>query len=75
MWDSRIEEYKDIGKKKAKRTELAQKFGLFCVSASTTHALLLSTQCQHVGNTVVSECSLTVTVASRQSMTHGVCIG
>ena len=65
MWDSMTEEYKDIGKKKSKRTELAQKFGLFGVSAGT-HALLLSTQCQHVGNTVVSVCSLTVAVASRQ---------
>jgi len=65
MWDSMIEEYKVIGKKKSKRTELAQKFGLFGVSAGT-HALLLSTQCQHVGNTVASVCSLTVAVASRQ---------
>jgi len=34
---------------------------LIGVSAST-HALLLSTQYQHMGNTVVSECSLMVTV-------------
>jgi len=69
---SRIAEDKDIEKKEAKWTELAQKFGLFGVLVGM-HALLLSTQYQHMRKTVVTECSLTVTVASRQSMTDGVC--
>jgi len=33
--DIRIEEYKDMKEKKAKWTDLAQKFGLFGVSAGT----------------------------------------
>ena len=44
----KIEEYKDIERKKAKWPELAQKFGLFDVLAGM-HALLLSIQDQHMG--------------------------